>query len=82
MQRRTGVKTLLIRDADEPPRALADLVRAGSTEMAEMRRNELPTTFYADRVVVWDGRHVIVDDRKMRWPDDEDELRLLFQTGG
>ncbi len=76
------MKTLFIRDTEEPPRELRDIVRAGSTETAEMKRQDVPPTVSADRVVVWDGRHVIVDDRRMRWPDDEDEVRLLFQTGG
>jgi hypothetical protein len=76
------VKTLLIRDTEEPPRELRDIVRAGSTEMAEIRRGDVPPTIAADRVVVWDGRYVTVDDRRMCWPDDEDELKVLFQTGG
>jgi hypothetical protein len=76
------MKTLLIRDAAEPPRELRDLVRAGSTEVAEIRRDETPPTFAADRVVIWDGREVTIEDRRLRWPEDEDELRLLFQTGG
>jgi hypothetical protein len=76
------VKTLLIRDTEEPPRELREIVRAGSTEMDEMRRADVPPVVAADRVVVWDGRHVIVDDRRMRWPEDEDELRVLFQTAG
>ncbi len=76
------MKTLLIRDGVEPPRELSDLVRAGSTEMAEMDRRDMPPVIAADRLVVWDGRHVTVGDRTMCWPEDEDELRLLFQTGG
>jgi hypothetical protein len=42
----------------------------------------MPPVIAADRLVVWDGRHVTVGDRTMCWPEDEDELRLLFQTGG
>ena len=76
------MKILLIRDADEPPREVCDLLRAGSTQMDEMRRSDLPPVITADRIVVWDGRHVVVDDRPLRWPEDEDELRMFFQTGG
>jgi hypothetical protein len=75
------MKTLLVRGETEPPAALRDLVRAGSTEVKEVR-SDAGARPYADRVVVWTGSTVVVDDRRLRWPDDLDELRLLFQTSG
>jgi hypothetical protein len=76
------MKTLLIRDGNEPPGELRDLVQAGSTEYDEINRADVPPSIRADRVVVWNGREVTLDDRRLRWPEDEDELRVLFQTGG
>ena len=76
------VKTLLIRGAHHPPRELREIVEAGSTELVEVARAEHANRGTADRVVEWNGRELIVEDRRLRWPDDEDELRLLFQTGG
>jgi hypothetical protein len=81
MHFRHRMKTLLVRGEHDPPAALVDLVRAGSTEVKEVRA-DVGTRPYADRVVVWTGSSVVVDERRLRWPDDLDELRLLFQTAG
>ena len=76
------MKTLLIRGDEEPPRALRDIVNAGSTEVSEVREADRMATDHADRVVIWNGRHLEVDNRRLRWPEDEDELRLYFQSAG
>jgi len=76
------MRTVLIRGGDEPPPELRHIVATGSTEVLEVAGDDGRATQDADRVVIWDGRDVIVEDRRLRWPEDEDELRMLFQTGG
>jgi hypothetical protein len=76
------MKTLLIRGTHEPPAELRRIVSAGSTEVAEVARFEDASGADIDRVVEWNGRDVRFDDRCLRWPEDEDELRMLFETGG
>jgi hypothetical protein len=86
------MKTMLIRgDSPVPPR-IREIVRAGSTEMKEVRADEErdATTLEADRVVIWDRGEIEIrsaHDRreaatKLRWPQDEDKLRMFFQTAG
>ena len=75
------MKTLLIRGSHEPPEELREIVRGGSTEVAEVATAE-DAPRDVDRVVKWDGRDVTLEDRRLRWPDDKDELRMLFETGG
>jgi hypothetical protein len=76
------MKTLLIRGAHEPPQELRDIVNGGSTEVAEVARPDEARGLNADRVVEWNGRELVFEDRRLRWPEDEDELRMLFETGG
>ena len=76
------MKTVLIRGTHEPPGELRDIVRGGSTEVAEVARADEARLREADRVVEWNGRELVIEDRRLKWPEDEDELRLLFQTGG
>jgi len=86
------MKTLLVRGTGNVPQGVADIVRAGSTMMKEIRADEErdATTLDADRIVVWNDGEIQVQaghgSRKeavmLRWPQDEDKLRLLFQTGG
>lgn len=76
------MKTLLICGTHEPPGELRQIVESGSTEVAEAARPEQAAMRDADRVVEWNGRELVVENRRLRWPEDEDELRLLFQTGG
>jgi hypothetical protein len=76
------MKTVLIRGAAGPPRELRDIVEGGSTELAEVARRDDARAHDADRLIEWNGRALLVDDRWLRWPEDEDELRMLFQTGG
>jgi hypothetical protein len=75
------MKTLLIHGPDAPPPGLRRIVEDGSTEVEAGRRDEASARA-ADRVVEWTGRELVVDGRRLRWPDDEDEIRMLFQTGG
>ena len=76
------MKTLLVRGDSDPPRELREMIQAGSTEVDEVRGVRDPWQRGADRVVIWNGRDVIVDDRRLRWPDDLDVVRMLLQTGG
>ena len=76
------MRTVLIRGGDEPPAELRHIVETGSTEVLEVSGDDRRATQDADRVVIWNGHDVIVEDRRLRWPEDEDELRMLFQTGG
>ena len=76
------MKTLFVRGDIDPPPELREIVQAGSTEVDEIRGAAGPRAHDADRVVTWTGTTVTVDDRRLRWPDDEDELKLLLQTGG
>ena len=86
------MKTLLIRANGLVPPQVREIVRAGSTEVKEVRADEErdATTLEADRILVWDQGEMELrsgHDRrdtsaKLRWPQDEDKLRMFFQTGG
>ena len=86
------MKTLLIRGQGAVPPQVREIVRAGSTELKEVRADEErdATTLEADRIVVWDQGGIEVratnsrqdTGTKLRWPEDEDKLRMFFQTGG
>ena len=86
------MKTLLIRGDGPLPPQVREIVRAGSTELKEVRSDEVrdPSTFEPDRVVIVDRDQIEVrggHDRresptKLRWPQDEEKLRMFFQTGG
>ena len=76
------MKTILVRGDSEPPRELREIVHNGSTEVDEVRGGAEPWQQGADRVVIWNGTNVIVDDRRLRWPEDVDELRVLLNTAG
>jgi hypothetical protein len=76
------MKTLLVRGDSELPRELRDMVKSGSTEVAEVRASSAGSVHEADRVVTWNGNTVTIDDRRLRWPDDRDELKVLLQTAG
>ena len=84
------MKTLLVRGDGTVPRKVRDIVRAGSTELKEVSADEErdASTLEADRVVLWnDGEIELCATRepggnvtKLKWPQDEDKLRLFFQT--
>jgi hypothetical protein len=76
------MRTLLIRGTHEPPADLRELVEGGSTEVIEVAQADDAVRRDADRIVEWDGRELLFENRRLRWPEDEDELRMLFQTGG
>jgi hypothetical protein len=85
------MKTLLIRgDRGGIPPKVREIVRAGSTELKEIRIDEErdSSTLEADRVVLWNGGEIELrlDDRstllRLRWPEEEEKLRMFFQTGG
>ncbi len=76
------MKTLLIRGADAPPPELRRIVEAGSTEVAEVASRDEARDRPADRLVEWTGREIVIESRRLQWPEDEDEIRMLFQTGG
>jgi hypothetical protein len=85
------MKTLLVRGEGTVPRTVRDIIRKGSTELKEVRADEErdASTLEADRVVLWrDGAIELSSTRerggnvtKLRWPQDEDKLRIFFQTG-
>ncbi len=83
------MKTLLIRSEGEPPSQVRDIVRAGSTEVREMDELKPDAAAEADRVVIWREGEVEVRGAAdvqgtagncLKWPEDEDKLRLYFQT--
>ena len=86
------MKTLLVRADGTVPPKVRDIVRAGSTELKEVRADEErdATTLEADRVVVWNSGEIELrsaarrneQPMRLRWPQDEDKLRLFFQTIG
>jgi len=76
------MKTVLIRGTHEPPPGLRAILDGGSTEVAEVSRAEDARIQEADRIVEWNGRELVFENRRLRWPEDEDELRMLFETGG
>jgi hypothetical protein len=85
------MKTLLVRGVGTVPSRVKEIVRAGSTEMKEVRADEErdATTLEADRVVVWNEGEIEVRSTaerrenvaRLKWPQDEDKLRMFFQTG-
>ena len=84
------MKTLLIRGEGGIPPKVRDIVRAGSTELKEIRIDEErdSSTLEADRVVLWNGGEIELrmDETgtvtRLRWPEEEEKLRMFFQTGG
>ena len=76
------MRTLLIRGTLEPPTDLREIVEGGSTEVVEVAQADDVARRDADRIVEWNGRELVFENRRLRWPEDEDELRMLFQTGG
>jgi hypothetical protein len=86
-----GMKTLLVRREGRVPPKMREILRKGSTELKEVSADEErdATTLEADRVVLWnDGEIELCATRerggnvtRLRWPQDEDKLRMFFQTG-
>jgi hypothetical protein len=76
------MKTVLIRGTAALPRELREIVEGGSTELAEVTGRDDVRARDADRLIEWNGRALLVGDRWLQWPEDEDELKMLFQTGG
>jgi hypothetical protein len=86
------MKTLLVRGDSAVPAKVRDIIRKGSTELKEVRADEErdASTLEADRVVLWNNGAIELcatrerggNVTKLRWPQDEDQLRMFFQTGG
>ena len=77
------MRTLLLSRTDAPvPPALREIIDAGSTIVEEVRSPDDATNTAADRVLSSEPGLLRIGDRRLRWPDDEDEIRLLLQTGG
>jgi hypothetical protein len=75
--------TLLIVDPNSPvPMALRHIIEAGSTSVEEVPAGQGSELRRADRILIWDGGVLLFGERSLRWPGDEDEIRLLLQTGG
>ena len=85
------MRTLLVRNTAVPA-MVREILRKGSTELKEVRADEErdASTLEADRVVIWnEGQIELCATRerggnvtKLKWPQDEDKLRMFFQTGG
>ena len=85
------MKTLLVRGQGTVPPQVREIVRAGSTEVKEVRADEErdASTLEADRVLVWNEGEIELRSgserregvARLRWPQDEDKLRMFFQTG-
>jgi hypothetical protein len=77
------MRTLLLSRTEAPiPVALRHIIEAGSTVVEEVRSPDDATNTAADRVLSWEPGLLHIGDRRLRWPDDEDEIRLLLQSGG
>ena len=77
------MRTLLLSRTESPmPPALRQIIDAGSTVVEEVRSAEDALDPANDRVLAWEPGVLRIGDRSLRWPDDEDEIRLLLQTGG
>jgi hypothetical protein len=83
------MKTLLIRSEGEPPSTVREIVRAGSTEVREMDELKADAAAEADRVVIWREGEIEVRGGAdvsgtagscLKWPQEEDKLRMFFQT--
>lgn len=83
------MKTLLIREGGEPPAEVREIVQAGSTEVCEANKLEVEAAAQVDRVVIWREGEVEVCGPgdvggaaadHLKWPQDEDKLRMYFQT--
>jgi hypothetical protein len=85
------MKTLLIRSEGEPPATVRDIVQAGSTEVREMDELKPEAAAEADRVVIWRSGEIEVRGgadvdgtagSRLKWPQEEEKLRMFFQTAG
>ena len=84
------MKTLLVRGRGTVPPQVRDIVRRGSTEVKEVRADEErdATTLEADRVLVWNEGEIELRSAssrreavaRLKWPQDEDKLRMFFNT--
>jgi hypothetical protein len=83
------MKTLLIRSEGEPPPTVRDIVQAGSTEVREMDELKPEAAAEADRVVIWRSGEIEVRGGAdvdgtagscLKWPQEEEKLRMFFQT--
>ena len=77
------MRTLLVSRTEAPvPAALREIIDAGSTIVEEVRSPDDATNTASDRVLSWEPGLLRIGARRLRWPDDEDEIRLLLQSGG
>ena len=70
-------RTLVISLEGELPWRLYELLREVSAFVV-VGRVWAPPFENVDHVVVWDGAHVEVDQRRLLWPEDADLVRLLL----
>jgi hypothetical protein len=83
MREACSMHTLLIVDPTSPvPTALRHIIEAGSTSVEEVQAGQGSELRHADRILIWDDGVLLIGERSLRWPADEDEIKLLLQTGG
>ena len=76
------MRTLLVTTDDVLlPMELRRIIDAGSTAVEETRSPDRAARAH-DRILTWGQGALQVGDRRLHWPDDEEEIRLLLQTGG
>ena len=74
--------TVLVVEGHSPvPAELREVIDAGSTSVQQVEADarRIPA---ADRLLVWRGDELRLGERRMRWPEDAEEIRMLLQTGG
>ena len=76
------MRTLLIQNDpdDAPPQDLYDIIRNGGTIVLVTEAPDEGFRACVDRVVEWNDPELKVDDRTLCWPEDADEVRLLFES--
>ena len=72
---------LIVSSGTAVPPELRQIIEAGSTSVDETAPNE-GSGKTADRVLIWSDHTLHIADKALRWPQDEDEIRLLLQTAG
>jgi hypothetical protein len=78
------MRTLVIQSSPDavPPKDLSDIIANGSTVVLVTEAPDEGFRAYVDRVVEWRDPELTIDNRTLIWPDDADEVRELFKSGG
>ncbi len=73
---------LVIQNETAVPAELRQIIDAGSTSVEQVPPGAVLRADATDRVLMWEPGLLRIGERRLRWPDDEDEIRLLLQTAG